>query len=74
MVRAQDIKRCTDLMFTLGLSENRDQLAIPNSVRWHGYVLRREDEHVLRRALDFEVKARKGGQRGHGKSRLRKKV
>ena len=29
----------------------------------------REDGHFLRRALDFEEKAR----RGHGKSRLRKK-
>ena len=26
-----------------------------NSVRWYGDVLRREDGHVLRRALNFEV-------------------
>ena len=26
-----------------------------NDVRWYGYVLRRDDGHVLRRALDFEV-------------------
>ena len=25
-----------------------------SSVRWHGHVLRREDCHVLRRALDFD--------------------
>ena len=30
-----------------------------NSVRWYVHVLRREDCHVLRRALDFEVE-------GHG--------
>ena len=37
----------------LGLEEAIDQLAMANSVRWHGDVLRREDGHVLRRALDF---------------------
>ena len=26
-----------------------------NSVRWYGHVLRREDGHVGRRALEFEV-------------------
>ena len=25
-----------------------------NSVHWHGHMLRRENGHVLRRALDFE--------------------
>ena len=54
-------------MFMLGLSETIDQLAMANSVRWYGLVLRREDGHVLRRALDFEVEGqrKKGRQRGH---------
>ena len=39
----------------LGLNETIDQLAMANSVRWYGHVLRREDCHVLRMALDFEV-------------------
>ena len=26
-----------------------------NSVRWYGHVLSREDGHVFRRTLDFEV-------------------
>ena len=26
-----------------------------NSVCWYGHVFRREDGHVLRRALDFDV-------------------
>ena len=34
-----------------------------NSVHWYGHVLRREDGHALRRALDFEVE----GQRKKGK-------
>ena len=80
MVRAmcreqlKDIKRSTDLMFLLGLTETMNQLAMANSVRWYGHVLRREDGHVLRRPLDFEVEGRRGGHGGCGKSRLRKKV
>ena len=38
----------------LCLSETIDQLAKANSVRCYGLVLRREDGHVLRRALAFE--------------------
>ena len=41
-------------MVMLGLSETIDQLAMANSVCLYGHVLRREDGHVLRRALDFE--------------------
>ena len=52
------------MMLILGLNETIDQLAMTNSVRWYGHVLRREDGHVLRRedghifrrALDFEAK------------------
>ena len=46
----------------LGLNETIDQLAMANSVRWYGHVLRRQDGHVFRRALDFEVE----GQRKNG--------
>ena len=50
-------------MFMLGLSETIDQLAMANSVHWYGYVLRRGDGHVLRRALDSEVeRQRKKGR------------
>ena len=31
------------------------QLAMTSSVCWYGNVLRREDGHILRRALDIEV-------------------
>ena len=51
-------KRSTDLMFMLGLKKTMDQLAMANSVRWYGLVLRRDDSHVLKRALDFEVEGR----------------
>ena len=52
-------------MLILGLSEAIGQLAIENSVRWYGYVLRREDGHVLRSTLNFEVE----GQRKKGRPR-----
>ena len=41
----------------LGLSEIIDQLAMALNVRWHGHALRKEDGHVLRKALDFEVES-----------------
>ena len=50
-------------MFNLGLTENIDQLAISNSVHWYCHVLRREDGHVLRRALDFEVEGQRKKER-----------
>ena len=40
-------------MLMFGLNETTDQLAIADSVRWYGHLLRREDGHILRRALDF---------------------
>ena len=42
-------------MIILCLKEDKDLLAMAGSVRWYGHVLRREDGHVLRRVLDFEV-------------------
>ena len=57
--RSKTEKRSMDLMFMLGLNETIDQLAMANSVCWHGHVLRREDGHILRRALDFEVEGQR---------------
>ena len=47
----------------LGLNKTMDHFAMASSVRWQGLALRREDGHVLRRALDFEV----DGQRKKGR-------
>ena len=47
-----------------GFEETIYQLAMANSVRWYGHVMRREDGHVLRRALDFEDE----GQRKNGRT------
>ena len=39
--RAKKIDRSMNLMLMLGLNETIDQLAMANSVRWYGDVLRR---------------------------------
>ena len=58
-VQLKDSERSKDLMFMLGLNEAIDQLAMANSVRWYCHVLSREDGHVLRRALDFDVECQR---------------
>ena len=56
-------KRTEDLMEMLGLKETVVQMAKANGVRWYGHVLRRDVRHVLRKALEFEVRGnRKRGR------------
>ena len=51
-----------------------DQMAKVNGVRWYGYVLRRNDGHVLRKALEFEVKGKRkrGGPKKTWKTQVEK--
>ena len=58
-VQLNDRKRSVDFKFMLGLNEATNQLSMANNAHWYGYVLRREDGHVLRRALDFEVEGQR---------------
>ena len=58
-VQLKDRERSMSMMLMLGLNKTTDQLAMANSVHWYGHVLRREDSHVLRRALDFEVEGQR---------------
>ena len=55
-----------------GFEETIDQLAMAHSVHWYGHMLRREDGHVLRRALDFEVEGqnKKGRLKRMGKKQV----
>ena len=48
------------------------QMAKVNGVRWYGHVLRRHDGHVLRKALEFEVKGKR--KRGRPKKTLKTQV
>ena len=52
-------KRTEDLMEMLGLKETVVQMAKGNGVRWYGHVLRSNDGHFLRKALEFEVKGKR---------------
>ena len=51
-------------------------MAKANGVRWYGHVLRRDDGHVLRKALEFEVKGKRTTKEdvedasGEGKQKL----
>ena len=47
--------RTGDLMEMLGLKETVVQMAKVHGVRWYRNVLRRDDGHVLRKALEFEA-------------------
>ena len=48
-----------DLMKMLKLKETVVQMAKANGVRWYGHVLRRDVGHVLRKALEFEMKVKR---------------
>ena len=39
------------------------QIAKANGVRWYGHVLRRDDGHLFRKALEFEVKGKRKRER-----------
>ena len=78
MVRAMcdqkvvDRKTAEEQMDMLGLRETIDRLATANSVRWYGHVLKRDDDSVLRVALDLEVSEKK--KRGRPKKTWNKQV
>ena len=52
-----------ELMSLLGLKDSLDELARASGMRWYGHVLRRNNDDVFRRALDFEAagRRRRGG-------------
>ena len=52
-------KTIEEHMNMLGLKETIDWLATANRVRWYGHVLRRNDDIVLRIALDLEVSGKR---------------
>ena len=37
-----------------------DELARASGVRWYGHILKRDNDDVLRRALDYKVAERRG--------------
>ena len=59
-------------MDMLGLKETINRLATANGVRWYGHVLRRDDDSVLRVALNLEVSGKR--KRGRPKKTWKKQV
>ena len=54
-----DRKMTEEQMDMLGLRKAIDRLVTANEVKWYGHGLRRDDDSVLRVALDLDV----GGKR-----------
>ena len=67
-----DRKTTEEQMDMLGLKETIDWLATVNGVRWYGHVLRRDDDSVLRVALNLEVSGKR--KRGRPKKTWKKQV
>ena len=78
MVRAMcgqkvvDRRSTKEQMDMLGLKKTIDQLATANEVRWYGHVLRRDDDNVLRVALNLEVSGKR--KQGRPKKTWNKQV
>ena len=52
-------RRTEDLMEMLELKETVVQMTKVKGVRWYGHLLRRDDEDVLRKVLEFEVRGKR---------------
>ena len=78
MVRAMCGRKVVDKMTSeeqmnmLGLKESVDGLAKANGVRWYGHVLRRDEDSVLKIALDLEVDGKR--KRGRPRKTWKKQV
>ena len=46
----------------LGIKESLDRMAKASTMRWYGHVLRKEDQNVVVKALNFEVSCTRGGK------------
>ena len=64
---------CASLnLINIDLCETTEWLATANGVRWYGYVLRRDDDSVLRVALNLEVSGKR--KRGRPRKTWKKQV
>ena len=59
-VKIIEKRRSQELMSLLGLKNTVDGLVRASGVQWYGHVLQRNNDDVLRRALDFEVVGKRG--------------
>ena len=71
-MKLADRKSTNELMSMLGIKETLDGMARANGVRWLGHVLRRPEEDILQRAMEFEVEGTR--RRGRPKKTWRSQV
>ena len=71
-VKLSDRRNSEELMDMLEITESLDRMAKASSMRWYGHVLRKEDENVIVRALEFQVSGSRG--RGRPKQTWKKQV
>ena len=69
-VKLLDQRNSQELMDILGIKETLDSMAKASRMRWNGHVLRKKDENVIKKALQFEV----SGSRGRPKQTWKKQV
>ena len=71
-----DRKTTEKQMDKMGLKETIDRLATVNGVTWYGHVLRRDDDNILRVALNLLVsgKRKRGRPKKTWKRRQRRLV
>ena len=67
-----DRKTTEEQVDMLGLKKIIDRLATANGVRFYGHVLRRDDDSVLRVALNLEVSGKR--KRGQPRKTWKKQV
>ena len=59
-VKLMNRKKPEELINMLGLNETLDKLAKANEVQWYGYVLRTENDDILRDSLQYQVNKKRG--------------
>ena len=64
VIQLKDRKRPKELLHVLEVSEAIDQMAIVNSVHWCGYLSCKENCHIFRGVLEFEVECQREAIRG----------
>ena len=65
-VKLVDRNNTEELTEMLDLKKTLDRMAKENGVRWHGHVIRREDDDILKKAMMMEV----NGQRKRGRPKM----
>jgi len=70
--KLNDKKNTKELMQLLGINESIEMLANARALQWYGHVLRREEDNILRKALDFEVDSQR--KKGRPKSTWKRHV